>query len=560
MDKPQISNKMLVVGILLVVFLAGIVFYGRLSGILLITSLFVFGALSFFFKEGDVRIAALAAIVILAIANIGVNGLKFGIDFSGGTRIPVLLEKPVDQPTMDELVQTIKKRASVLGLSEAKVKAIGDSEIDVELPSNDPSQIDFIENTLSHQGIYQGIVDGKVAVSGEDIFSQTIQVIGSASSLQRLGADWGVSFSVSKEGAQRFAAAAKDKANYPVYMFLDRPTDAIIVISQKDLRKGAQIDASEKDILKSAKETLKLEGQNIDLYLIEDLDGNVTLTPKTNKTKAIMSNSTSPEIKQMLNTSGFVLKEVSETEISPEFSKFSSTNLRIERWDAIGLLSSPSLSPQITTGIPNYNYIITGAAQGATIQEKRKDAANNERLIESILKGGSLPVQISLGSRTSIPPTLGNEFLKLSLIGVLSALVAISILIGIRYAHLKAIIPIIAISISELIILVSILGSFTIDLAAIAGIIAAIGVGVDSQIVITDEMFKKADEKREEKIEHAFEIIKISVIVAIVAMVPLLFSNLFEIIGFAISTILGSLLGFLLTRPGYAVLVEKIVD
>ena len=63
------------------------------------------------------------------------------------------------------------------------------------------------------------------------------------------------------------------------------------------------------------------------------------------------------------------------------------------------------------------------------------------------------------------------------------------------------------------------------DLAAIAGIIAAIGVGVDAQIVITDEMLKKVGTLNE-RIEYAFDIIKTNVIVAIVAMLPLLFSEL----------------------------------
>lgn len=576
-EKGKLKHEIIIIAVLALLFIGGIVFYGKLAGILIITSLLVFGALSFLWKDGEVKLTCLAVIVILAIANIGINGLKFGIDFSGGTRIPILLEKPVDQVTMDNLIQTIKKRVSVLGLSEAKVKAIGDSEIDVELPSSDMGQIEFIENTLSHQGIYTGVVDGKIAIAGEDVYSQTIQPINSANALQQLGADWGVSFSISKEGGQRFADAAKGKANYPVYMFLDRPDDAIIVITRKHLRKNTEIDIAENEVLNSVEDALRLEGKSINLYIIDespygtsiskingdfidDFDNNTNLVPKTNKTKALVANSTDQKIKEMLQEKGFAVTEFPDEEISPVFSPFATANSRVESWEAIGLLSAPSLSPQITTGIPGYNYVITGAARGDTLEQKRKDAADNERKIESVLKGGSLPVQISLGSRTSIPPTLGNEFLKLSLIGIVAALVAISILIGVRYAHIKAIIPIIIVSISELLILLSILGSFTIDLAAIAGIIAAIGVGVDAQIVITDEIFKKNDKRKEEKLEQAFAIIKTNVIVAIVAMVPLLFSSLFEVIGFAISTILGALLGFLLTRPAYAVLVERIVD
>jgi preprotein translocase subunit SecD len=222
-------------------------------------------------------------------------------------------------------------------------------------------------------------------------------------------------------------------------------------------------------------------------------------------------------------------------------------------------LSAPRLSKSITEGSISTYYSISGPAQGEGAQ-KTKDAQENVKRITSVLKGGALPVKITLGSKTVLPPQLGMEFLRLSLIGIAASLLIISIMIGIRYMKKKLIIPVVIISISELIILISILGSFTIDLAAMAGIIAAIGVGVDAQIVITDEILKKQSIELQEKLENAFKIIKINVIVAIVAMLPLLFSGMVEIIGFSISTILGALLGYLLSRPAYAAIVRDIAE
>jgi preprotein translocase subunit SecF len=49
----------------------------------------------------------------VAVIRHGTDGSVYGgIDFNGGTRIPVILEEPVDQTTMNELVQTIKKRVA----------------------------------------------------------------------------------------------------------------------------------------------------------------------------------------------------------------------------------------------------------------------------------------------------------------------------------------------------------------------------------------------------------------------------------------------------------------
>ncbi|MBN2478002.1 hypothetical protein JXB01_01800 [Candidatus Micrarchaeota archaeon] len=549
------NKKFLVVLFSFLLILGGLAFYSLYAGLFLIFSLLVFGILSLFWKEKELRIAALSALVLLSLINVGLNGMKFGIDFSGGTRIPVILEHSVDEETMNELVDIIKKRSSVLGLSEVRVRAVGDMEIDVEIPSSNEEQIAFIEDVLSHQGVYQGITDGKVAIQGDDILPGTIKAV--PSPYLGSSADWGVSFSVTTEGAKHFAETVKGKANYPLYMYLDRPSDAIIIISREDFTAKSPSTSSIDDLIDAAEDALVLEDKTINLYFIDELED--IPSAKTNKTLAIVSEDYSQDLKQSLESLGYTVREYPAEEIQPSFINVTYGFPPLEKWEAVGLLSAPYLNEGITDGSIHTNYQISGRAEG-TGTEKYNNIEENEKRIISVLKGGALPVKISIESRTILPASLGSEFLRLSLIGIGSALVVISILIGLRYRKIKIILPIVIISISELIILLSILGSFTIDLAAMAGIIAAIGVGVDAQIVITDELLKKDIKSHEVKMDNAFQIIKTNVIVAIVAMVPLLFSGLVEVIGFAISTILGSLLGYLLSRPAYAAIVENILE
>lgn len=538
---------------LFALFAIGEFVYAKYVGLILLLAFFMFGALSTIWKSKNARFLSLALLIALSFSNILINGVKFGIDFSGGTRIPVILEKPVNEDTMGEMVQIIKSRASVLGLSEVKVRAVGSSEIDVEVPGTNEALIKNIEDVLSHQGVFQGIVDGMVALSGEDILPGTIYAI-PPSALG--GADWGVGFSVTRTGAEAFSSTVKGKAEYPLYMFLDRPRNAAVFISLDDLKGGKAI--SDKDAIDIANKSLRLDGYDISLYILDDFSFLLPENSTANGTRAIVSSSLDNATKSRIRALGFNLSEVEN--ISPEFRvSTSSRSSAIDKWPAIGLLSAPRLSPGITEGLPSYSYSITGAAQGVGT-ERSLNAQQEVNRITSILKGGSLPVQISLGSRTSIPAPLGQQFLQLSVIGILASILAISLFVSIRYRHLRIILPILAVSISELIILVSLLGSFTIDLAAMAGILAAIGVGVDSQIVITDELMKKEGRNHEEKLDHAFEIITTNVAVAVVAMIPLLFSGMVEIIGFALSSIIGSLLGFMISRPVYALLVERIIE
>ncbi len=548
-DKRFLSLALLFAGFLAIIAMNP----ATVGGITLILGVIVFGSISLIWKEPHIKIGALVFLVLLALANIYLNGVTFGIDFSGGTRIPVTLEHAVDQSTMNELVQTIKKRVSVFGLTQVKVRAIGDSQVNVELPSSDEETIAIVESTLSKQGVYQGIIDGKVAVSGEHIFSQSIMPV--PPQYLQSGADWGVEFAVDNEGAAQFAQAAKGKSDYPVYMFLDRPQDAAIIYEREEFRGHTPPDSGEKEALKALEDALYLEeGDEIDVYLLEDMPENLT----ADGMKALVSANMSSGSKAMLEQMGFEIVEFEE-DMVPEFQRTRTGVLILSRLEAVGLLSSPLLNSNVASGIQSYRYTVTGGAMGETKQERVIDAAEKVKSMESILKGGSLPVQISIGSRTSVPASLGSEFLRLSLIAIVASLITISALIGVRYRNMRATAPIVLISLAELVILISILGSFTIDLAAMAGIIAAVGVGVDAQIVITDELLKRDNRKTVEKIGLAFGIIKTNATVAIFAMVPLLFSGLVEIIGFAESTILGALLGYLLTRPAYAAIVERVI-
>ncbi|MCK4531282.1 MAG: hypothetical protein KAT94_00275 [Candidatus Aenigmarchaeota archaeon] len=112
-------------------------------------------------------------------------------------------------------------------------------------------------------------------------------------------------------------------------------------------------------------------------------------------------------------------------------------------------------------------------------------------------------------------------------------------------------------------LLIPLLGllTWTIDLPAIGGIIAAIGIGVDNMIVIADETLTGGREKKilytiKEKIKRAFFIIFGSASTTIAAMVPLMMIGVGLVRGFAITTIVGVLVGILVTRPAYAKIVE----
>ena len=506
-------------------------------GFVLTFSILLFGFTSSVLKEGELKIASLAFLLGLAVLNLLLYGLNLGIDFAGGIRVPLVVERPLTGPEMQELVDAIKGRVSSLGLTQVKVMPVGDQEVYIEVPATDETTIDKIEQLVTQQGVFKAVVDGQVVLEGKDILTDTIapRVIGEGR--------WAVSFTITGKAAEEFAKKVKGKANYPLYMFLDRPENAVVILSRDALLQRYN-DYDPADVLLALKDPLK--GSSIEVIFLEDINGsNLSLTNKT-----II---TSQEIANALRLNDSNVKIVSDDELYPILVGIPGSDVTVDRWDAVGLLSSPRLSEGITTGVINLNYQISGSAKDNAEAEERA------KFIASILKGGVLPAKLYIGSKTFVPAPLGEKFFSYSMIALLTALVAVSLFVAIRYRNLVLTAPILAITIAELIILTSTIGSFTLDLAAMAGVIAAIGVSIDAQIVITDELLSKEGTK-EEKLQKAFNIVNNSATVAILAMLPLFFSSLVEIIGFATVAILGALLGVLISRPSYAVIAERLME
>ena len=204
--------------------------------------------------------------------------------------------------------------------------------------------------------------------------------------------------------------------------------------------------------------------------------------------------------------------------------------------------------------------MISGSGTGTTQQDAIFNSLNNMKRLQTILITGSLPVKMNVVKADTISPVLGKEFVKSSWIMGLIAILAVSFVVFLRYREWRVAVPMMFTMVSEVVILLGIasLIQWNLDLAAIAGIIVAVGTGVDDQIVITDETLSKGGRKYnwKEKLKRAFFIIMGAYFTTVVAMIPLLFAGAGLVKGFALTTIIGISIGVFVTRPAYAAVVE----
>ncbi len=512
----------------------------------------------------DYRILVLLLIVVALVALDVTYGIHFGIEFSGGTQIPLTLEHSVNTTTMATLIADLQQRVSTFGLKQVSVEGVGSSVIYITVPTISPTDINQTINVIESQGRFLGVVNGKEALNGTNILKGSV---GSLPPQQLNGTvSWAVQFYITQSSTAKFAKAVFGEADKPLYMFLDRPVNAAMVVNQSILA-NKSLGLTAQQSLAAMEKALALGNQTIPVMTFASGSSSSSSVISFFKAHpeyrtALASYNIDPAVANALEQMNVTVKLESDANMTPQYFQVSINNTEVNSWPLVGLLSSPILNASITNGSVGDSYQISGFTPPSVPSPQQYSyAQNQEKTITSILNGGALPVSVIVGNPTSIPATLGQEALYVSGVALLLAVVALTIFITVRYRRPFLVLPILLTTFLEVFIIISILGTVgTIDLSGVAGIIAVVGTGVDAQIIITDEMLLRGTEHSTAKgvLGSAFTIVWIDALLLVGAMLPLFFStSLVTVIGFSEATIIGALLGVLVTRPAYGALISR---
>ena len=184
------------------------------------------------------------------------------------------------------------------------------------------------------------------------------------------------------------------------------------------------------------------------------------------------------------------------------------------------------------------------------------------------LRAGALPADLDIsgeGTSSSISASQGENFRTYSLIiGVLSVF-AVSGMVFLRYREPRVALPMIVTALAEVYALLgfaALLG-YPLELAVIAGFIAVVGTGVDDLVIIADQVMSEGDVSSRtvfnSRFRQAFWVIGAAAATTIIAMSPLMVLSLGDLSGFAIFTVLGVLIGVLITRPAYGDILRRLL-
>jgi len=508
------------------------------------------------------RIRLLIALLLLSAFLIAWRGIQLGIDFKGGTVITLAFDRPLSAAEITDAVHILEKRLNWAGLRNIVVRPWGNQYVIVEVAETNPNKLRELEETILRQGKLEIVVDGNVVLTGKDIVSvrPDYRILPS----QGGGVMWELPFLISEEGKKRFYGGVYGKCKPPAvpggeancaytYVYIDRPVGDILLIPKDMYEKWKKLptlpttDPNAKRIL-DINEFLRNAGviwfvvdKNFDVNVLRPYAGRTAILP--------------PELNYLvkeLNEMNIQAKVVPEVKGVPWL--WTATNLRavIRLTEGVTNVSNPanaSETLQIQGWAPN-----------------RNEAMQRMEELRIILESGALPAAIKIVSERVIPPAYGLSAFYTFLTALALAMIAVSLYVAIRYRHLKIAAPISLTIFSEILMIFGFaaLVGWQIDVPSMVGIITSTGTGVDDQIIITDEILHGEEEKKEEihgilrRIKRAFFIVFASAGALVASMIPVLFSGITTLMGFAITTIVGVLIGITITRPAFAEIMRYI--
>ena len=473
--------------------------------------------------------------------------LNFGIDIEGGTRVLLRITSNTSSIQSQEIAKILTERLNSYGLSDIKVLPVAEDLIQIEAAGLTE---DDIRNFLVKQGYFEGKVVDSITVTNE---KGTIVFNGTE-----------IPFEISNETIkilnQSFNITEGFYINNIKYEIINLTDDRILIAA--NIFTAKDIENIFTDVQRN--------------YIVRYGDGyKFVFTIQISKESA--------ERFAVVTKGQPTYYSNGQLYIRPKLVLYLDRKSITE----LNIVSNIAGEPITTPSIEGWRR---------TLEE-----ANLEKLrLQSILKSGSLPVELKIERIETITQTEGKKLFESTTYILVANLFAVIALSMTRYRNIKISLYILMVAISELILILGIassqivaaiiiflslilafvykeilsiirgltifvavlisgfviIGKWTIDIPTIAGLVSIIG-NSGELITLADQFVLERKKRIEESKKTGMEIVYNSSTLLVFAMLPLAFLGLGSLKGFAITTTVGTLIDLFITRPAYLKLIEK---
>jgi preprotein translocase subunit SecD len=463
------------------------------------------------------------------------RGLNFGVDITGGYRVILGLENSVTASTQADTISKLQARIDPYGLLGTRFRTLGENCILCETTQLN----DRTKELLTKQGRLELFIGDGLILTDEDITSfgapMSVSSVYSSIPIKYTDEGWG----------EKLAVVAQYLENSAGVVYLDRPSDAILVFNEEIL-----------------KEIPQLTYDNITGMFVYMAGGSLQYTLLVSAVGTSVEN-LSPQALSYLENQAGAKQRVLLLGSMENFTQIIEKIPASYQVENISRIKGESEYQWIkrACGIISDFQVSLGVGDNRIIVEANLQDTRDIRAILS----NKTPTKLSIVGETEVEASLGGGFVREALIAGAVALAGVFLLIYFRYRRWKICLAITGITICEFAITlgaISVLG-LAIGLPEIGGVLLVIGTGIDHQLIVTDEMLQGGSPQAKSvsvgwRASRALIIIYAAMSVIIAATIPIALLGFSAIRGFTIIVIIGTILALLFTRSFYAKIIDAI--
>jgi preprotein translocase subunit SecD len=483
-----------------------------------------------------------------AVSGSDPTNLQYGLDLAGGTRIRAPLvgltaEGLTVHPNETGEVQSTVSDELGVSRGDVNVRPRTEAEADVEVVASNVTRSDFTD-ALDAAGVEVAVGDVRNGTTRETR-DQTVETMNSK--INRAGLGGGQASSTTSVTGESFVVVEVPNANRSEVRNLIGRRGAVEVKAHHPV----ETDNGTEYVNNTALTNEQLEQSNIGTAQVRQGVPSVDVT---------LTDEAAEDYRQTLRDAGFTSSQgVSncnlEREENGEYDLGETSNRGYCLLTTLDgeVVYSAGITAGLADLVESGEFLDdpTFLAQTASMEEAQQLQIN--------MRAGALPARMDFDSGTVsfLQPSLANRFKGLALVTGLAAWVMVSLVVFLRYQDVRVGVPMLGTAAAEVYLLLGFVAAIGLpmDLSHIAGFIAVIGTGVDDLLIIADEILQQGRVATgrvfQNRFRKAFWVIGAAAITTIIAMSPLAVLSLGDLTGFAIVTIVGVLIGVLVTRPAY---------
>jgi preprotein translocase subunit SecD len=444
------------------------------------------------------------------------SNLKFGLDIEGGIRAMLLLNQS-DNLTVEQTISTLQTRINLYGLREATLRAVSSEQqtfVEVSIAGGEPHEI---TDLLQRQGAFESKIPIIVKLTNNaGSFAFTVQ----------------------------HSVAVVDNDTVKI-------DDSNLDVGQSVMVDNVNITLADMQPSFVNLTALAFSGPDITLVYFDPQHASIQQTQSGGyewQFQVRLSQEAAERFAAITkNLDAVFSSSAGQSYLSSKIYLYLDNEL-VDELNIVSDLKGKVIQEPSVTG-------------GAQTQE---EASKSQKRLQTILRSGALPTRIELASMEVLSPRLGQAFIANIMLALLGAMVAVAIVVTVRYRRLKIIVPMVITSMSEVLILfgASVMIGWTIDLASVAGILAIVGTGVDAQIILIDQTLRGGEEQitMKERVKRALFMIFGAGGTSIGAMLPLMILGFGLLRGFALTTIIGVIVGIFIARPAFGEIIKLLMQ